>query len=87
MQFNDYVTGQPELLQGESVNYDALVRIDTAADNALAGTNSYRATFVPQTTWFRWVVFGFFLINILVLSGESLSFSPVSVEIAQAFGV
>jgi hypothetical protein len=33
------------------------------------------------------VVFGFFLINILVLSGESLSFSPVSVEIAQAFGV
>lgn len=67
--------------------YDALVRIDTAADNALAGTNSYRATFVPQTTWFRWVVFGFFLINILVLSGESLSFSPVSVEIAQAFGV
>ena len=87
MQFNDYVTGQPELLQGESVIYDALVRIDTAEDNALAGTNSYRATFVPQTTWFRWVVFGFFLINILVLSGESLSFSPVSVEIAQAFGV
>ena len=87
MQFNDYVTGQPELLQRESVIYDALVRIDTAADTALAGKNSYRATFVPQTTWFRWVVFGFFLINILVLSGESLSFSPVSVEIAQAFGV
>jgi hypothetical protein len=33
------------------------------------------------------VVFGFYLVNILVLSGESLSFSPVSVQIAQSFGV
>jgi len=69
------------------VTYDLFVQVDTAAGDGQMGTSSYRASFVPQTTWFRWVVFGFYLVNILVLSGESLSFSPVSVQIAQSFGV
>lgn len=47
----------------------------------------FKANFVPVVTWYRWFIFAFFLLNILTLSGASLSFSPVSEQIATAFGV
>ena len=71
----------------ESVVYDALVQVETNTPKGSVRLNSYRNTFVPQTTWYRWLVLAFFIVNLMVMSGESLSFSPVSVQIAQAFEV
>lgn len=58
---------------------DALLEVDK--DEAHI-TDEFRKSFVPRTTYWRWVIFGFYVVNILVLSGESLSFSPVSYLIA-----
>jgi hypothetical protein len=71
----------------ESVANDTLVSVEKQTPKGTVRNDSYRATFVPQVTWYRWLILALFIVNLMVMSGESLSFSPVSVQIAQAFGV
>ena len=47
------------------------------------GGSGFRA----QVTSYRWLIFTFFIFDLLVLSAISLSFSPISTDLASAYNV
>jgi len=73
MKFDVQVTLKPDPNNFEkSTNRDSL-------------TSEFRTGFIPKVTWYRWLVFGLYVLNLLILSGESLSFSPISRQLARAY--